>query len=123
MMEVLTFLRVWKLPDRHESVETALDGLKRPRSLIGRGCNGTRQYLACGILALQMRQNGVTCQTSDGYSITRDVSKIINEVRGRGGSCPNTTSEASGKSAVFQYITTKINADSLSRLHHSCHSR
>ncbi|KAK7744745.1 hypothetical protein SLS62_010047 [Diatrype stigma] len=44
---------------------------------------------------LNDRQNGVTCQTSDGSPETGDVTSVINELKGRGGACPNTNGEAS----------------------------
>ncbi len=46
---------------------------------------------------LEFRQNGVTCQTSDGSPENEDVTFVINELKGRGGSCPQTNGDASGK--------------------------
>lgn len=46
---------------------------------------------------LLTRQNGVTCQTSSGSPVTGDVTLVINEVRGLGGSCPQTNGSGSGK--------------------------
>lgn len=47
---------------------------------------------------LETRQNGVTCQTSSGSPLTGDVTAVINELRGRGGSCAQKNDKASGKS-------------------------
>lgn len=47
---------------------------------------------------LEARQNGQTCQTSDASPYTEDVTAAINEVRGGGGSCPNTNPNASSES-------------------------
>ncbi|KAL9070133.1 MAG: hypothetical protein Q9161_005085 [Pseudevernia consocians] len=44
---------------------------------------------------LDTRQNGVTCQTSSGSPLTDDVTAVINELNGRGGSCPQTNDKAS----------------------------
>lgn len=46
---------------------------------------------------LLTRQNGVTCQTSTASPVTGDVTLVINEIRGRGGSCPQTNGKGSGK--------------------------
>ncbi|CAL8579626.1 hypothetical protein XPA_005361 [Xanthoria parietina] len=44
---------------------------------------------------LNTRQNGVTCQTSSGSPDTGDVTDVINQLRGRGGKCPQTNGHAS----------------------------
>ncbi|KAI4273974.1 MAG: hypothetical protein L6R38_006209 [Xanthoria sp. 2 TBL-2021] len=44
---------------------------------------------------LHPRQNGVTCQTSDGSPTTEDVTAVINELGGQGGKCPQTNDVAS----------------------------
>ena len=49
---------------------------------------------------LEIRQNGVTCQTSSGSPLTDDVTNVINELNGRGGNCNQTNGEASGKSWI-----------------------
>lgn len=46
---------------------------------------------------LEMRQNGVTCQTSEASPKNEDVTFVINELKGRGGSCAQTNGAASGK--------------------------
>lgn len=65
---------------------------------------------------LETRQNGVTCQTSSGSPITADVTDVINQLRGQGGSCPQTNGEASGKpfyplNSLFTEDTKKFNKD------------
>ncbi|KAI0183160.1 hypothetical protein EV127DRAFT_414427 [Xylaria flabelliformis] len=60
--------------------------------------------LATAMPALDSRQNGVTCQTSDGSPKTGKVTNAINELKGRGGDCPNTNGSASD-------CTTLVNAD------------
>lgn len=45
---------------------------------------------------LDTRQNGVTCQNSRGSPKTEDVAAVINQLKGQGGSCPNTNGKASG---------------------------
>ena len=57
--------------------------------------------LALSSPILESRQNGVTCQTSSGSPLTDDVTDVINQLRGQGGSCPQTNGEASGKSSHF----------------------
>ena len=52
--------------------------------------------LTLGSPLLETRQNGVTCQTSDGSPKTGDVTDVINQLRGRGGNCPQKNGEASG---------------------------
>ena len=47
---------------------------------------------------LEDRQNGVTCQTSSGSPKTRDVTAVINQLKGQGGKCPQTNGKGSGKS-------------------------
>jgi hypothetical protein len=46
---------------------------------------------------LNARQNGVTCQTSDGSPETGDVTFVINEIRDRGDNCRQTNGAASRK--------------------------
>ena len=70
---------------------------------------------------LDNRQNGVTCQTSSGSPLTGYVTDVINQLSGRGGICAQTNHEGSGKSWVSSTLPkTKRNANSLSRLQHSC---
>jgi len=52
--------------------------------------------LATAMPSLDSRQNGVTCQTSDASPTNEKVTNAINELKGRGGDCPNTNGEASG---------------------------
>lgn len=54
---------------------------------------------AIGFPTLSPRQNGVTCQTSDASPVTGDITDVINQLRGGGGSCPQTNGEASGRSS------------------------
>ena len=53
--------------------------------------------LALGSPTLNTRQNGVTCQTSNGSPLTNDVTDVINQLNGQGGSCPQTNGDASGE--------------------------
>lgn len=58
-------------------------------------------FLASSAVAaphLEVRQNGRTCQTSDASPDTEDLTAVINELNGRGGSCPQTNGVASSKS-------------------------
>lgn len=57
----------------------------------------SRLSLSLASAILQDRQNGVTCQTSDGSPTTADVTSVINQVRGQGGDCKNTNGAGSGK--------------------------
>lgn len=50
-------------------------------------------------ISLKPRQNGVTCQTSGGSPLTRDVTNAINELKGRGDvKCRQTHTPPAGKS-------------------------
>lgn len=53
---------------------------------------------------LEIRQNGATCQTSGGSPFTADVTSVINQIRGQGGSCPQTNGEASGEPFSFRMV-------------------
>jgi hypothetical protein len=55
--------------------------------------------------SLYIRQNGVSCQTTDGSPYTVDVTNVINEIRGRGDDaiCVNQNGEASGMSSAYLY--------------------
>jgi hypothetical protein len=55
--------------------------------------------------ALHVRQNGVTCQTTDGSPYTSDVTSVINEIRGRGDDaiCDNQNDVASGTSSTYSF--------------------
>lgn len=46
---------------------------------------------------LGTRQNGVTCQTSDGSPETGDITYVINELNGRGGNCYQSNDVASSE--------------------------
>lgn len=52
--------------------------------------------LALSSPVLSTRQNGVTCQTSSASPGTDDVTAVINDLKDRGGNCPNTNGHASG---------------------------
>ncbi|MCJ1462816.1 hypothetical protein MMC07_001419 [Pseudocyphellaria aurata] len=56
-----------------------------------------------GVPALHHRQNGVTCQTSSASPLTGDVTDVINQVRGQGGSCPNTNGAASDCTTLVKH--------------------
>ena len=65
--------------------------------------------LVFGSPILDARQNGVTCQTSDGSPVTGDVTDVINQLRGLGGHCPQTNGEASGKRPFHLFVQNQIN--------------
>jgi hypothetical protein len=76
------------------------------------------------------RQNGVSCQTSSGSPKNKDVTDVINEVKGKGGKCGNSNSEASGEyyptlatslPTDEQFFKTRTNTPS--RLHNTCDTK
>lgn len=60
--------------------------------------------LTTAMPALDSRQNGVTCQTSDGSPDNDKVTNAINELKGKGGNCPNTNGAASGIDILFLFL-------------------
>ena len=46
---------------------------------------------------LESRQNGVTCQTSNGSPFTGHVTDVINQLNGQGGTCGQSNKDGSGK--------------------------
>lgn len=63
---------------------------------------------------LETRQNGVTCQTSSGSPLTGDVTAVLNQLNGQGGSCAQTNGRGSGKSWISSILPkTKRNANFL----------
>ena len=58
--------------------------------------------------ALLPRQNGISCQTSDGSPTTDDVTAVINQLKGKGGDCTNGNGKGSDCSTVVSHATAAL---------------